>query len=77
MLTVKQYAAKFNISPARVHQFLREDRIEGAKKVGRDWLIPKEAEFPAYHRVWKGFKRSSDTGTELPHTAEGDVAHMR
>lgn len=53
MLTVKQVAAKWNISTPRVHQFLKEGRIEGAEKVGRDWIIPNDAEFPTYLRVWK------------------------
>lgn len=54
MLTVKQIAAKWGISTPRVHQFLREGRVEGAQKIGRDWLIPDDAKFPTYRRVWRG-----------------------
>jgi excisionase family DNA binding protein len=54
MLTVKQVASKWGISTPRVHQFLRENRIEGAVKLGRDWLIPDDSPFPTYRRVWRG-----------------------
>lgn len=52
MLTTKQIAAKWGISAVRVRQFILLDRIPGAVKVGRDWLIPATATFPTYHRVW-------------------------
>ncbi len=54
MLTVKQIADKWGISTPRVHQFLHQNRIKGAVKLGRDWLIPADAPFPEYLRVWKG-----------------------
>jgi hypothetical protein len=53
MLTLKQIAALWGVSPGRVRQFIKENRVPGAQKIGRDWLIPKGTPFPAYLRVWK------------------------
>lgn len=69
MLTVKEAAAKWNISEVRVRQYLKDGRIEGAVKVGRDWIIPVGAPRPKLLRVWNGARpararRSSGTGTE-------------
>jgi excisionase family DNA binding protein len=52
MLTVKEIAKVWGVSPCRVRQLLKDNRIAGARKVGRDWLIPKDAKFPAYRREW-------------------------
>lgn len=37
-LTVKDAARVLGLSPARVHQFIRQSRLV-ARKMGRDWLI--------------------------------------
>lgn len=39
-------ASTWNLSPARVRALAREGKIEGAKQVGRGWLIPATAEKP-------------------------------
>lgn len=43
MITVKQFADKRGVSTIRVRQFIAEGRIAGARKLGRDWLIPERA----------------------------------
>lgn len=43
MVTVKQYAAKRGFTVIRIRQFIAEGRIVGARKLGRDWLIPERA----------------------------------
>jgi excisionase family DNA binding protein len=40
MITVKEAADILKLSDGRVRQLLSEQRIRGAKKVGRDWLLP-------------------------------------
>jgi excisionase family DNA binding protein len=52
MITVKEAAAKWGVTPVRVRQLLQGKRIAGAYKLGRDWLIPNKALYPAYHRNW-------------------------
>lgn len=39
-LTCKEAAAELNVTDGRVRQLLMEGRIWGARKFGRDWLIP-------------------------------------
>ncbi|HXF67427.1 MAG TPA: helix-turn-helix domain-containing protein [Burkholderiales bacterium] len=38
--TVAEAAAVLGVTPGRVRQLLSEGRIIGARKHGRDWLIP-------------------------------------
>ena len=33
-------AAELGVSPRRIHQMLSDSRIEGARKIGRDWVVP-------------------------------------
>jgi len=40
MITTAQAAKILGITRTRVLQLCRAGRIEGAEKVGRDWLIP-------------------------------------
>ena len=49
MLTVKAVATKWRVSEQRVRQWLAAvpPRIKGAKKFGRDWMIPDRAKRPA------------------------------
>ena len=39
-VTVSQAAEELGISAARVRALCGEGRIVGARKIGRDWLIP-------------------------------------
>jgi len=43
MITTKQFAEKTGVSEQRVRQWLDQKRIDGAKKIGRDWIIPEDA----------------------------------
>lgn len=42
-ISTKAYAFRLGITPARVRQLLKAQRIPGAVKFGRDWLIPETA----------------------------------
>ena len=41
--TVSQAAARLNVTARAVQKWAKEGKIEGAQKVGRDWMIPVEA----------------------------------
>lgn len=41
MLTTKQAADELGVTPARIRQFILEDRLK-ALKAGRDWLIEEK-----------------------------------
>jgi len=40
MISTTQAAEQIGLTQGRIRQLLREERIPGALKVGRDWLIP-------------------------------------
>lgn len=48
-------AAKWSISERRVQKLCEDDRIPGAVKFSRIWLIPKDAEKPVDGRRKKIF----------------------
>ena len=58
MITVKQAATKWGVTVGRVHQWLGEGRIRGAKRFGNAWVIPTIAMRP------KQQKRGRKSGTE-------------
>ena len=45
-MTLKQAGEKWNISPRQINYYCSDGRIPGAEKIGRVWLIPKDAEKP-------------------------------
>ena len=46
-ITSKQLAENLHLSHSHIRQLLRKSRIQGAVKVGRDWLIAEEGYKPA------------------------------
>lgn len=48
--TVTQTAKRWGISPQRIRLLIKESRIPGVDRVGRDWLIPTDAEKPKDER---------------------------
>jgi hypothetical protein len=53
-LTASEAAQAWHVSPRRVRQLASTDRIPGAQKMGRDWLIPPEASITPKNRGPKG-----------------------
>ena len=53
-LTIKEIAEKWDVTPRRVQRMCADGRIEGARKFGRDWAIPENAEKPKDARVTTG-----------------------
>ena len=53
LITAAAAAAKWKISPRRVRVLASEGRIPGATKIGRDWMIPKDAAKPTDPRIRK------------------------
>ncbi|WP_252231700.1 helix-turn-helix domain-containing protein [Clostridium sp. ZBS15] len=50
-MSASEAAIKWGISKRRVQVLCSENRVNGAKKVGIMWVIPKEAEKPLDKRV--------------------------
>lgn len=57
-ITIKEIAERWDVTPRRVQKMCADGRIPGAKKFGRDWAIPAEAEKPADARVTTGEYRN-------------------
>jgi len=57
-MTIPQAAKRWEMSQSSVRQAVRAGRVQGAYKVARDWLIPKDAEKPKDGRKkWATTKR--------------------
>lgn len=64
-MTIKETAAKWNLSERHVQTLCKSGVIYGAKKYGRSWMIPIDAQKPIDGRT-KEAKASKDTDG-LPH----------
>lgn len=45
-MTLREAGMKWGISPRQINSYCSEGRIPGAEKMGRVWLIPKDAKKP-------------------------------
>lgn len=54
MITAQEYADMYGKSVEQIKVFCRKGRLSGAVKLGRDWLIPSDAPYPADNRVKTG-----------------------
>ena len=53
-LSAQEAAEKWGVSLRWVHRLCEDGRIEGVRRFGRNWMIPKGAERPADRRVKSG-----------------------
>ena len=56
--TIKNIAELWDLSPRRVQKMCAEGRVPGARKFGRDWAIPINAERPKDARITTGEYRN-------------------
>ncbi len=49
-ISTEEYAKKHSVSVEIVKVYCRSGRIEGARKIGRAWIIPENAEYPTDKR---------------------------
>ena len=69
-LSTKQVAEKWNINDRRVRVLCEENRIEGALKVGRNWMIDEDAIKPydarrKQKKIYNGLEFNFDTIDQL------------
>lgn len=43
LLSVAEVAEEMGVHPSRVKALLQEGRLAGARKIGRDWIVPRVA----------------------------------
>lgn len=53
-MTVKETSMKWGVSERQVQKLCRDGKIEGVAKLGRNWLIPANAEKPIDKRITSG-----------------------
>ena len=54
IMTSRQAAEKWDVTPRRVNAYIRDNRIKGAYKVGSVWVMPAETQKPADERLGSG-----------------------
>ena len=57
-MTVKEASMKWGVSERQVQGLCRNGKIAGIAKLGRNWLIPQDAEKPADKRIISGRYRN-------------------
>ena len=65
-LSVQQAADKFGVTVRTVQKWAKENKLSGAKKVGREWLIPIVATGPCDSEFDKGLEDKKLTDAEIP-----------
>lgn len=66
MMFVREAAEQWGLTERRVTGLCKEGKIEGAKKEGRSWMIPAEAEKPEDNRIKSGAYRKVRESGKLP-----------
>jgi len=56
IMTVKEAAAKWGITPRRVNEIIREGRIAGVYKIGTTWVMPADTQKPIDKRLERNKK---------------------
>ena len=69
-ISVRQAADKWGITDRRVQALCKNGQVEGVMRLGRAWLIPKDAPKPTDGRANNGRKPTKNT-TE---TKENELA---
>lgn len=57
MIPIAEYARRIGKAPITVADKCRRGNLPGAVKVGRDWFVPEDAEYPDY-RVKSGMYKN-------------------
>lgn len=65
-MTAKEAAKLWNLTERRVTSLCKEEKIYGAKKQGRLWMIPADASKPEDHRVKTGAYKKNTRPSGLP-----------
>ncbi len=53
-MTVRETSIKWGVSERQVQGLCRNGKISGVARLGRNWLIPQNAEKPADKRITSG-----------------------
>ena len=59
-MTLREAGKKWGISPRQINSYCSDGRIPGAEKMGRVWLITKDAKKPIDGRTKLGKERKGN-----------------
>jgi len=65
-INVKEASIKWGISERRIRSLCADDRISGAKNMGKQWMIPSDAPRPVDGRTKDGKIHSGDSDYHFP-----------
>ena len=57
-ITVLEAAEKWDVTPRQVQILCKENRIEGATRMSRIWIIPEDAEKPTIDKKKAGINHA-------------------
>jgi len=60
IMTVKQAAKKWGITPRRVQEILRTGRLPNAYKIERTWVMPDDTKKPIDLRLERKYQREKE-----------------
>ena len=64
-MTVKEASQKWSVTPRRIGEYIREDRIDGAYKIGSAWVMPDDTQKPLNDKPGRKIKQASFTYIDL------------
>lgn len=73
-MTIHEAAEKWGISERRIQMLCAQNRLAGAKKAGRQWLIPDDLHKPEDARVRDGRYKKEHLQQEKPAQPQGQTA---
>lgn len=59
LLTARQTAIRWSVSPELVRRLCRQGRIFGARRIGGIWAIPSREEKPPNLKPWQATKEEA------------------
>ena len=73
-ITIKEAAEKWDLTVRRVQKMCSDNKIPGASKFGRVWVIPEDSERPVDRRVTTGQYRNWRKRENTENTPAGCIA---
>ncbi len=67
-ITVQEAAKKWGVTPRQVQILCKENRIAGASRMSRIWIIPENAEKPTSDKQGQGRERNDPSKNHVSKT---------
>ena len=67
-MTVQEAAEKWGVTPRQVQILCKENRVAGAARMSRSWIIPDNAETPTTDKRGQGRERNDSQKHQVSKT---------